>query len=173
MDIDILVEVVKATPGVLLAAAVAYYFSQRRYTFEKLYDRKLLYLEEIFERVVLLEDYIKKYTVTIGSMVAEDTLDDRRKALKPIQDQALELRKLFRKTEIIFNQKTADSVQSFVDSSIEVLSNLEVSNISSQLGDGQSAYDLWKKAHGIMEEKLVAAKDALKSDFREVMENKK
>lgn len=171
MDIDILIEIVKSTPGVLIAAAVAYFFSQRKYTFEKLYDRKLAYLEEIFEKIVLLEDYLKKYVMTIGSMIQENTLEDRKKALKPIQDHFFELRRFFRKKEIVFNQKTVESVQSFIDLSIDILSNLEVSNISSQLGDGKSAYDQWSKAYETMSKKLTTAKEALKADFREAIES--
>lgn len=173
MDIDILIEIVKATPGVLIAAVVTYYFSQRKYTFEKLYDRKLAYIEEIFEKIVLLEDYLKKYVLTIGSMADEATLVDRKKALKPIQDHFFELRKLFRKKEILFSQNTIDSLQSFIDVSIEILSNLEVSNISLQLGDDKSAYDQWNKAYEAMSKKMEIAKEALKEDFRSVIESKK
>lgn len=167
MDLDILTEIVKATPGVLIAAAVAYYFSQRRYTFEKLYDRKLLYLEEIFEMVVLFEDYVKKYTLTTGSV----SVMDRKRDLKTIQDHFFELRKLFRKTEIIFDQKTVDAVRSFIDSANDVLSNLAVSNLSSQNGDDNSAIDFWKDACFEIKNKLSEAKEMLKANFREVMES--
>ena len=173
MDTEILIDIVKATPGVLIAAAVAYYFSQRRYTFEKLYDRKLEYLEDIFERIVLLEDYLKKYVMTLGSMINEETLADRKKALKRIQGNFFELRKFFRKKEIVFNQKTVNSVQSFIDLSIKILSNLEVSNISSQLGDSKSAYEQWNTAYETMSKELDKAKEALKIDFREAIESSK
>ncbi|MEN9561517.1 MAG: hypothetical protein RIQ56_790, partial [Candidatus Parcubacteria bacterium] len=60
-----------------------------------------------------------------------------------------------------------------IDVSIEILSNLEVSNISLQRGDGKSAHDQWNKAYEAMSKKLEIAKEALKEDFRSAIESEK
>ncbi len=172
MDAEIIINILNATPGVLIAAAVTYYFSQRRYTFEKLYDRKLKYSEDIFEKIVLLEDSLRKYVSTLGSMTDKETLEDRKRALKPIQEGFFELSKFFRKKEILFSQKTIDSVQGFIDLSIKILGDLEVS-ILSNVGNDESAYKHWYEAYQTMNMELKKAKKALKNDLRKAIKSSK
>lgn len=169
MELEIIIDIVKSLPGILIAAAVAYFFSQRRYTFEKLHDKKLLYIEEIFCRVVSLEKDLRKYVMTTRSMTYTSYLEDRKKELKPIQDKFFELQEYFWKKEIILDQSSIDSIQSFIDTSIQILSKLQASNVSTVLGDGKTSYEQWDDAYNTMQNKLVETKKELKRNFREVI----
>lgn len=155
-----------ALPGILIAATVSYYFSQRRYSFEKIHDLRLGYVEEIYKTVVLLEDDLKKYVCTTGSMANQEMLEKRKQELKPIQDKVFELRSYFRQKEIFFDSVTATELQSFIDTSIQVLSKLQASNLSLSLGGQNTSSNQWNDAYETMEFKLTRAKISLKKEFR-------
>lgn len=155
--------------GILLAALLAYYFSQKRYTYEKLFDRKLSCLEEIYGKIVSLEKDLKKYIFTIGAEMSRESLLKKREAISPIQTNFFELQEYFLKKEIILDQSSVLAVQSFVDTSIEILSKLQVSIISQHINDSKTSFDQWDSAFQIMKNKLSKAKEQLKKDFRKVV----
>jgi hypothetical protein len=172
MDLEILIEIVKSLPGALIAGALAYYFSQKRYTFEKLHDRKLSYLEEIFGKIISLEKDLKKYVLTTGSMMQAKYLEDRKKELKPIQDKFFELQEYFWAKEIVLDQSSIEALQNFIDVSIEILSKLQVSNMSLSNGDHEVSSNLWDESYKKMQTKLVLAKQELRKDFKKIIKGR-
>ena len=155
--------------GILLTAVLTYFFSQKRYTFEKLHDKKLSTIEEIYSRIVSIETDLNIYLHTTGSMVGSEYLQGRLTEIKPIKDKFFELQRYFWKKEIILDQKSIDVIGSFITISIEVLGSLTASNVSVQLGDSNSAYEQWDKAYKTMSDKLQKAKEELKNDFKRTL----
>ena len=167
----LLAQITTSLLGILLTAVVTYFFSQRRYTFEKLHDKKLNSIEEIYSRIISIEGDLNQYVHTIGSMVAPEYLQRRLSEIKPIQDKFFELQRYFWKKEIILDQKSVDVIKSFITISIKIFGDLTVSNISLQLGDNNSTYDKWDKAYKTMSEELQKAKEELKNDFKRTLGN--
>lgn len=167
---QILLGILTSLPGVFIAAVVAYYFSQRKYTFERLHDKKLNYLEEIYGKIISLEKDLKKYVYTTGSMNSTEILTNRKAELKPIQNKFFELQEYFWKKEILLNNSSIIAIQSFVDTSVEILSKLQVSNISLEIKDFNTSDNQWNDAYKTMKGKLDEAKTELKNDFRKVIE---
>jgi hypothetical protein len=167
----ILVNIITSLPGILIAATVSYYFSQRKYTFEKLHDKKLSYLEELFGEIVSIEKDLKRYVLTTGSMIGENFLEQRKNELKPIQERFFRFQEYFWKKEIILNESSVRSIRSFIDTSIEMLSKLQTSNVSLQINNADSSYKLWNDAYETMKSKLEEAKEKLKKDFRIIIES--
>ena len=70
IEIQIIVNIL----SILITAILTYYFSKQRYTFEKLFDRKSTYLEEIYGRIISLEKDLKKYILTTGAEMKRESL---------------------------------------------------------------------------------------------------
>ncbi|KND51193.1 MAG: hypothetical protein ABA06_02695 [Parcubacteria bacterium C7867-001] len=164
-------DIVKALASGLAAAVLTYFFAKRRYKFEKLYEKQLLHIEDVFEKVIDLEDSLRKYIATKGSMFGGDRLEEKKKEVQMLLNQLYALRSFFLKKEILFNQGSSEAIQNFIDASIRVLSNLVSSNFSEQLADGKISYDQWYKAYEISEDELKKAKEELRKNFREILEN--
>ena len=122
----ILINSVVTLSGVLLA----YYFAKRRYSYEKIFDRKLVYLEEMYSKIISLEKDLKKYIFTIGADMKPGTLSRKREEITIVQDKFFELQDYFWRKEIILDQSSIAAIQSFVDISNQILSNLKASIIS-------------------------------------------
>lgn len=156
--------------GALISGLVSYFFSQRRYTFEKIYDKKLLYLEEIYGQIISLEADLNQYTHTIGSMSQDEFLERRRAAFTPIRTKFFELQSYFRKKEIALDKSTVEALNSFLQATNELVANLDVSNMSLQQRDHETSYKFWKTSYNILETKLMTAKDEIKKDFTNVIQ---
>lgn len=171
MDFSLWIHIAIALFSSLLSAFAGYYFSQRKYTYEKLFDIRLAHIQELYSRVVTLEDILNKYTITTGSMMGDKYTEEKNEEINKVMGQFFELRSLFRKTEISLEEKTAQTVSSFIDASISVLSKLKVSFSSSIRGDHETAYNFWEKAHTELESHFRETKNALKSEFRKSIRN--
>lgn len=166
-EIQIIINVL----SILLSAYLAYYFTKQRYTFEKLYDKKLNCLEEIYGKVISLEKDLKKYVFTTGAELNKESLLKKREEISPIQDKFFQLQEFFWNKEIILDESSVLAIQSFIDTSIEVLSKLKVSIISQGNNDANTSYEMWDNAFKAIEEKLAKAKSLLKEDFRKKIKN--
>ncbi len=155
--------------GILLTAVLAYYFSQRRYTFEKLYDRKFAYLENIYGKIISLEKDLKKYIYTTGAEMKNESLPKKREEISVIQKKFFELQEFFWKKEIVLDESSVTAVQSFIDTSISILAKLKTSLVSQGINDPATSSRLWDEAYQVMNDKLSSAKDELKKDFRIVI----
>lgn len=151
--------------AIMLSAYVAYYFSKRKYSYEKLLDTKLVVLAEIYRMVIFLEREINKYILVKGHGLSEE----KRKEIKPVYDKFFELQNYFRENEIILDEDSAQNVQSVIDLSNEILANLSTSIVSQDLNAHQDSYDQWYKSYSLWKDKLPEAKKQLRVDFREAM----
>ncbi len=154
--------------GALISGLVGFYFSQRKYTFEKTYDKKLIALEEIYGKVISLEKDLKKYIHTTGSEMSGESMVRRKEQIAPIQAKFFELQEFFWKKEITLDEDSCSAIQSFVETSIEILAKLQTSIVSTRVLDHNTAYDQWDAAYLLMKDKLQKAKEELKKDFRRV-----
>lgn len=150
----------------ILVAAVTYLLSQRRYRFEKLFDRKPSYLEEIYGKIISLEKDLRRYVHTTGAELSEASISRRREQIAPIQEKFFDLQQYFWQKEILLDETVVTSIQSFIDTSIEVLAKLQTSIVSSRIVDGSTAFNQWRDAYTIVDKKLESAKRELKKDFR-------
>lgn len=166
----ILIQSLITLVGILLTAFLTYYFSQRRYHYKKLFDRKLAYLEEIYGEIVSLENDLRKYIFISGSDMRIEFLAKKQEEISMILTKLFELQKNFWKKEIILDQSSTLVTQSFLDVLIEILSNLKSSIISQQVRDPKTAFKQWDRALQIMQDKLLKTKEQLKKDFRKVTE---
>lgn len=156
--------------GILLT----YYFTKRRYSYEKLFDKKLVSLEEIYSKVISLEKDMKKYIFTIGADMKPESLSQKKKEIILIQDKFFELRDYFWKKEIILNQNSIVAIQSFIDISSQILGNLMASIISQQLNDYNVANKQWHDSYQLIEDVkkgLLNTKEKLKNDFKGTIKN--
>lgn len=106
----VLIQILVTLAGILLTALLTYYFSQRRYIFEKLFDRKLVYLEEIYGKIISLEKDLKKYIFTTGAEMSRESLTKKQKELAPIQTKFFELQEYFWKKEITLDQSSVSAL---------------------------------------------------------------
>ncbi|PIP15951.1 MAG: hypothetical protein CO003_00090 [Candidatus Portnoybacteria bacterium CG_4_8_14_3_um_filter_44_15] len=159
--------------GILLTAVLTYYFSQRRYTFEKIFDRKLVYLEEIYSKIVALEKDFKKYSRTIGAKTNQGSLSEKINEFPLIKTKFFGLQDYFWEKEIILDKSSVLMIHSFIDSSLQILSNLEASIMSQSIKDQDTSFQQWNKAFQEIENKLPNIKKQLKKDFRKVIANHK
>lgn len=166
-EIQIIINVL----SILLAAYLSYYFTKQRYTYEKLYDRKLIYLEEIYGKIISLEKDLKKYIYTIGADMSKESLLKKQEKILPIQNKFFELQEFFWKKEIILNKSSVLVVQSFIDMSIKTLSKLKTSICSQSINDHKISYEQWNGAFQVMKDEFVKTKDQLKKDFRTRIKN--
>ena len=167
----ILENITVSLTGILLTAVVTYFFSQRRYTFEKLHDKKLSSIEEIYGQIISIEIDLNRYLHTTGSMVGSEYLQKRLSEIQPIKSKFLELQEYFWRKEILLDEQSILVIMSFITISIGILGSLAASNVSVQLGDSNSAYEQWDKAYQTMTDKLQKAKGELKKDFRKTLGN--
>lgn len=154
------------TITILITALLTYIFAKQRYTFEKLHDRKLVCLEEIYSKIITLEKDINKYINTEGGDMNNDSLQKKSESIKLIIKNFFDLQNFFRKKEIILDEKTNVSIQSLVALSIKVLSKLETSIVSQSLRDPSTAYKKWNESFQDMEDKFKTLKEQLKKEFR-------
>jgi len=161
----VLINSVVTLSGILLT----YYFTKRRYSYEKLFDRKFGYLEEIYSKIISLEKDLKKYIFTIGADMKPESLSQKREEITLVQKKFFDLQDYFWKKEIILDQSSIVAIQSFIDISIRILSNLKVSIISQQLNDNKTANKQWQDGYRLIEdvkEGLLNVKEKLKNDFK-------
>lgn len=155
--------------GILLSAALAYYFSQKRYTYEKLFDRKLSYIEDIYGMIISLEKDLKKYIFTIGADMKPESLSKKKEEIDSVQKKFFELQDYFWKKEIILDQDSIIVIQSFINISMKILGYLVASIISQQLKDNRVANKQWHDSYQLIndvKEGLSNAKEQLKDDFK-------
>ncbi len=166
----ILINSIVTLSGILLA----YYFTKRRYSYEKLFDRKFGYLEEIYSRIISLEKDLKKYIFTIGADMKPESLSQKREEITIVQEKFFDLQDYFWKKEIILDRNSVIAIQSFIDISNRILSSLRASIISQQLNDNKTANKQWRDGYQLIEdvkEGLSNAKEKLKNDFKETIKN--
>lgn len=157
--------------GILIAAYLAYYFSQQRYTFEKFLDRKLNIIDEIYGKIISLENELKKYTLSTGANaeINKELLQKKLEEIGEIENKFNDLRNSFWSKEISLDEDSVFAIQSFIDISMEMYSNLGASKISQDMGDNKTSFEQWYKAFQIMQKKLPEVKEQLKKDFRKQM----
>ncbi len=160
------------TLSILITALLTYYFAKQKYTFEKLHDRKLICLEEIYSKIISLEKDLNRYIITIGADMNEEVLKEKSETIAPIINKFFDLQEFFRKKEIILEEKTNISTQSFIDNSIKILSELRISIISQSIRDTNTAYELWHSSFQNMESNSTELKKQLKKQFRKEIEKK-
>ncbi len=155
--------------GILLTALVTYYFAKQRYVFERLHDRKLVYLEEIYAKIISLEKDLKKYIFTTGGRTDWQSLSIKKEEILPIESKFFDLQDFFRIKEIILTDESASMVQSFLDLSIKTISELKASIVSQSINDPKTSYEQWREAFQMMESKLNESKRQLKEDFKKTI----
>jgi len=154
---------------ILITALLTYYFAKQRYTFEKLHDRKLISLEEIYAKIISLEKDLKKYIYTTGSSPDIQSLSTKSSELSIVKDKFFDLQDFFWKKEIIIADASTSIVQSFIDISIETISQLEASIVSQSIHDPATSRGQWQEAYQIMETKLKKSKEQLKEEFKDTV----
>lgn len=163
--ISILINSIVTLSGVLLA----YYFAKRRYFYEKLFDKKLVVLEEIYGKVIFIEENIKKYIYTVGANPTMESLPQKREEILLIQNKLLELRDYFQKKEILLNEDSVSVIKYFIDLSIKVIAELGASIISQNLRDSEIFRNQFNNGRSLMENELSKVKSQLKDDFKKTI----
>jgi hypothetical protein len=161
-----LIQLIINVLGIFIAALLAYLFGKQRYAFEKLHDRKLVCLEEMYGKIISLEKSLREYTMLIGNDMKESNFLVKRKWLGSVIGKVHELKDFFQEKEIMLSEDTVLVVQAFLDTSSETTSNLQASVISQKLNDAKISNEQWKIAKQIIGEKLKEAKEQLKKEFR-------
>lgn len=149
----------------LAVGLLTFWLAKRRYSYEKLFDRKLTILAEIYRMVILLEIELNKYILAKGHGLSEE----KRKEIKHSYDKFFELQNYFRENEIILDDVSAQKIQFIIDLSNEILANLNTSIVSQDLDDHENSYIQWNKSYLLWKDKLPEAKKQLRSDFKETM----
>ncbi len=154
--------------GILLT----YYFTKRRYSYEKLFDKKLISLEEIYSQVISLEKDIKKYIWLVGADLNADLLSRKREEIFLIKSKFFKLQDYFWEKEIILDENSVNVVQSFIDLSNEVIAKLNASIISQELKDYKTFHKQWEDSYLLMENELTKVKKQLKDDFKKTIKSR-
>lgn len=102
----------------------------------------------------------------------EESLPKKREEISLVQTKFFDLQEYFWKKEVILDESSVSTVQSFIDVSIKILSNLQTSIASQNVSDHQTSWEQWNTAFQTMKDKLSIAKEQLKNDFRMVIENR-
>ena len=171
----IFIQIIISLAGIILASVLTYYFSKKAYKNERLFDRKLIYLEEIYSQIISLEKDLKKYIFTIGADMKLESLQQKKEEITLVQSNFFELQDYFWKKEIILDYSSIIVIQSFIDISNKILGNLQASIISQQLHDTKTANKQWCDGYELIKDaknSLLEAKNELKNDFKNTIINK-
>ena len=156
--------------SICIASYFSYIFSKKRYTYEKLYERKLTYLEEIYGKIISLEKELRGYINTTGFDFSEDSIKEKRGKIAPIRQNFTELKNFFEEKEIVLDESSISKIKSFIKSSNGILVEMNISEIYQNTNDIDSAYKQIKEAFQKMEVELKETKEIIKKDFRKNLE---
>lgn len=162
----VLIQSLITVAGILITALLTYYFSKQRYIYEKLYDRKLLYLEEIYGKIISLEKDLNKYLITTSADMGTESLPKKKEELALVLNKFHDLQEFFWKKEIILDESSVSVIQSLIENSIQITSNLKISIISQNINDYKVAFDQQKSAYQVIKDGFSKAKEQLKRDFK-------
>jgi hypothetical protein len=157
--------------GILITAILTYNFAKQRYTFEKFLDRKLNIIDEIYGKIISLENELKKYTLSTGADTGRSKELSQKKSEKicEIENKLNDLRNFFWSKEISLDEDSVFAIQSLIDIFMEMYGNLGASKISQDIGDSDTFFKQWHDTFQIMQNKLPKVKEQLRRDFRKQM----
>ncbi|MFA5997212.1 MAG: hypothetical protein WC791_01840 [Candidatus Paceibacterota bacterium] len=162
IDLPIIISILSP----LAVGLLTFLLAKRRYTYEKLLDKKLVVLTEIYRMVIPLEVELNKYILVKGHGLPES----KREEIKNAYDRFFELQNYFWENEIILDEDSAQEIQSIINLSNEILANLNSSIVSQEVGANKDSYEQWNKSYLLWKDKLPEAKRHLRIDFKETIE---
>ena len=107
--------------AIFLSAFLAYFFSKRRYTFEKHYDRKLETIEDIYGQIISIRQELKRYLWFIAKNNTKST-EERSFELKGVNDKFHEFQNFFWKKEIVLDDFLSEKIEKLIKKYIEISS---------------------------------------------------
>lgn len=155
--------------GVMIGLLGSYFIARKRYSFEKIYEQRLICLKDLYEQIVNLEFLIKKYVHFIGADMEKEMINERIKSLNEVKSSFQKFQHRFWREEIILDKNTIETVNNFLTKYIEITSKLTVSNIQHQQRDFKQSFDNWDKSFELVKSDLSQIKNELKKEFRKTL----
>jgi len=155
--------------GAAIGLIGGYFLTRKRIAFEKIYERRLMCLKDLYKQIVNLEFIIKEYVHFVGADMKKEAIDERINSLRKIKDTFQKFQHKFWKEEIILNKNTTKVINNFLTKYIKITSKLTVSNIQQQQGDLKLSFDNWDKSFESVKKDLPQIKDELKKAFRKTL----
>lgn len=151
----------------IIGVVVGYYVANKRHVFQRLYDKKLVLITNLYKQIVRLEFEIKRYTHFEGA----NSKTDQKKidSLNKIKDNFQSFQHKFWEIEIVLDNSSVNLINKFLNKYIEITSKLSLSNISYQLRDGKAGFESWDECFKLISSDLVSIKNELKKDFKQVL----
>jgi len=153
----------------LIGAIVGYYLAKDKYVFQKLYDRKLVLMADLYEQVVRLEFELKKYVHFVGAETSTDSPENKREALNKIKADFQKFQHKFWEVEIILDENVIKKIEEFLAQYIQITSKLSTANISQQIGDSGYSFDAWNQSFELVRSNLAKVKTELKQEFQNTL----
>jgi hypothetical protein len=153
----------------LVGAIVGYVIAKDKYIFQRMYDKKLELITDLYTQVVRLEFELKKYVHFTGAETTRESLPKKRDALNKILVDFQAFQHKFWEVEIVLEEKVVEKINNFLAKYIEITSKLSTANISQQVGDGQYAFSAWDKSFDLVRSDLSRVKDTLKYEFKKTL----
>ncbi len=168
---EIHIQIIISMASILLAAFLSYYFSKRKYNYEKLFDKKLVYLEKIYSKVVSLEKDLNKYIITIGGSTQKSDFEEKKEEVEKLRKSFFDLQEFFWKKQIILEDSSVKAIQDFISLFIEKLGKLSSSLISESIGDNKVSREQWESVMNsvCIEDEFKIVKKRLEDDFRKTI----
>lgn len=169
MEISIIIDWLMRGAIAIIGVAAGYYIAKDKYIFQKIYDRKLDLIADLYQQIVRLEFELKRYVHFEGAETGQDSIDKKREALNKIKGDFQQFQHKFWEVEIILDESTIEKIQSFLNQYIAITSKLTVSNMQQQRGYADQSFDDWDQSFTMVSSGLAEIKNDLKKEFRKTL----
>lgn len=151
---------------------VGFYFANKKHTFQKIYDQKLILIVDLYKQIIRLEFALKEYVHFVGAEMAEESISKKVEALNKIKMDFQKFQHKFWEVEIILDESTIKLINDFLKKYIEITVKLSSSNRQQQQGNSNYSFDSWNKSFKLISSDLPEIKSKLKEEFRRTLKIK-
>ncbi len=168
---EIYIQIIISITSISLAAFLSYYFSKKEYNYEKLFDKKLVYLEEIYSKVVSLEKDLNKYITIIGGSTKKSDFEEKKGEVDKLRESFFDLQDFFQKKQIILEDSSVKVIQNFIDFFIKKLGKLSSSLVSESIGDNKTSREQWESVMNsvCVKDEFKIVKNKLDDEFKKAI----
>jgi len=150
----------------ILGVIAGFYIGNQNYKSQRIYDKKLLYLGELYEKIVKLEFEIKRYAHFEGASSDPNLVEEKNVLLNKLKENFQIFQHRFWEIEIFLDDNIVLKINEFIKLYIDITSKLTSSLVSQRLHSPQEAFDSWEESFKKITSDLSNLKSNLKDNFK-------
>lgn len=150
----------------IFGGVIGYFIANQNYASQRIYDKKLSLISELYEKIIQLEFEIKKYVHFEGADFNLGSIQEKIDLLKKLKENFQKFQHKFWEIEIFLDDEMSLKINEFLKLYIEITSKLGSSLRSQQQHNSQEAYNSWEESFNKIAIDLLKLKSDLKKDFK-------